>query len=1358
MGPGLDPDRAAEILVGGPGQDVDERGSGYRVTAGMVLTAAHVVGDAGTVRVRFRADRPGAWTAEGVVLWRDPGIDVAVVALPESGRPEGPVAPVRYGRVGERDGDLACSALGFPRHRLRADADAGTWYRDSSHVRGVASPWSNLRESTLSLRVPPPEHDPDPRVSPWQGMSGAAVWSEGRLIGIVRRHHRSDGLGELAAGRVDTWYERLDAARLAELALFLGLPPAGQLTEVGPAPGPEALREESLRALLTAERAAAAAPSYRLAGHPAPRADPVHVPQRLMREGGQGNGTGLAAERVPAALAVATHRHLLIEGVSGAGKSTFVRHLVTTLATARLTGRSPGEPVAVAVPAAHLTGDAPLPSLLRRSVRARLSVRLTRELPDDLFERAPGGDPWLLLIDGLDEIADPVDRERVVASIAADARGPESPYRWIVTTRPLRAEAREPLAEAGFGRFTLAPFDDDEVRALARGWLADPGGHPPSDVDERVPERVDERVDAFLRQVAENGLRQLVRTPLLATLTLDIHRRAERAEGAEGAGAPALPSGRAGLYREFIAHLLAGREGEAERRAAFRSAAVAVGLGAAAAEWLLDHRVALFQHLAAVAPVDDPALLAAAVDWTRRGVPGSSDFLVGWPELVAGLLTGSGLFTLDEESGAPTWRHRSFPEYLAARLAADELPHDWPGAAPGADALLRRALAGAGQEQAVLTVACWAERPGTSAERLLAFLADASDDFDPHALSRGGGIVMGDDSTRLDAHAALAGRLLAEGVAASAPLAERVVSRLLERARSRFTGDHFCRIIAAQPRRDRARSALGDMAHDERLPAAARADAVVTLGRVFGPRPLRAAVGPLLELAEPAQYNESGPRGNLSVGVSDVRALVAHKLSRLGGAARPEVNALLDRLVLPDGDAWARCLAAEAAVAVGEPDRALSFLTPHRPERGWLYAREVAVLLRAGARTRADGVVEEMFAAHASEGPWLTRDFEGQIVGVVESYRAAGHVATARAIADSAVAATGGRARAASLAALSLAGHPAPATEALTGFAEGTVEGSAEAGHGIAELDDWLALARSLWEQGLTDEVRAALDTLMRGRVTASPATALTLARLLRDAADGRHRELLRWLARHADPQIRREAAMDLVESDDRQTGVDALVELSRGELQDTAESLDVVRGLLAVDARQAGVELLLRLVERPPTDVWNARTEAFDLLCRVRPAEGRRALLELARARGLVGGERLGVARILLRLGERAAAAALAGDVVGGAAGGEDVEVGEVMAALDVLVAAGDAERAATASAAALRGAASAATGRGMTLRIKRQLLAAAELLVGGGADHAAERLLDEAAAHADGDDVDRRIADALRHLRERSGRYGGA
>ena len=237
---GIDPERVAELIVTPKGPSPDRRGSGYRITAEAVLTAAHVVRDEAGVRVRFDADRSGEWVADGRVAWSDPEIDVAVVAIdPRPGHDEH-VVPVGFGRVAERDAVVSCSVMGFPLFKLRDDpppsgGGAPSRYRDSAHAVGTIAVLSNRREGTLEVSVPAPERDPDPAVSPWGGMSGAAVWSAGSVVGLVAEHHRADGLGRLAATRVDRWYERLSPTRLRELRDLTGLPArADDLGEVVP--------------------------------------------------------------------------------------------------------------------------------------------------------------------------------------------------------------------------------------------------------------------------------------------------------------------------------------------------------------------------------------------------------------------------------------------------------------------------------------------------------------------------------------------------------------------------------------------------------------------------------------------------------------------------------------------------------------------------------------------------------------------------------------------------------------------------------------------------------------------------------------------------------------------------------------------------------------------------------------------------------------------------------------------------------------------------------------------------------------------------------------------------------------------
>ncbi|MFF3870776.1 trypsin-like peptidase domain-containing protein [Streptomyces sp. NPDC001978] len=212
---GLRPERAAEIIVSLPGGG--RRGSGYLVAPGKVLTAAHVVGNATGIRVRFEADRPGERMVDAAVEWAHIGLDVAVLTVPGDDVP-----PVSYGRVEEADAVQRCTALGFPRFKLRTDAD-GSRFRDAEHAQATCAVLSNRREGTLDLAVAsPPAEDPDPERDPWEGMSGAAVFSGGRLVGVVSRHHRTDGAGRIAANRVDRWAEALDSTELAALESLLG--------------------------------------------------------------------------------------------------------------------------------------------------------------------------------------------------------------------------------------------------------------------------------------------------------------------------------------------------------------------------------------------------------------------------------------------------------------------------------------------------------------------------------------------------------------------------------------------------------------------------------------------------------------------------------------------------------------------------------------------------------------------------------------------------------------------------------------------------------------------------------------------------------------------------------------------------------------------------------------------------------------------------------------------------------------------------------------------------------------------------------------------------------------------------------
>jgi len=205
------------------------RGSGYRISDTVVLTAAHVVAHARIVEVVFNADLDDEWMVPAMVKLCAPAGDVAVLTIDPPEAQTG-VQPAQFGRLGRRAAVVSCRIVGFPRFKLRTDQQlaagpgpgmAAAPFRDAHQVDGTIGSLSNWREGTLEILVSPPERDLDLDHSPWEGMSGAAVWCVDRIIGVVSRHHRSEGLNRLTAVRTTRWYDRLNVEERGVLQKFL---------------------------------------------------------------------------------------------------------------------------------------------------------------------------------------------------------------------------------------------------------------------------------------------------------------------------------------------------------------------------------------------------------------------------------------------------------------------------------------------------------------------------------------------------------------------------------------------------------------------------------------------------------------------------------------------------------------------------------------------------------------------------------------------------------------------------------------------------------------------------------------------------------------------------------------------------------------------------------------------------------------------------------------------------------------------------------------------------------------------------------------------------------------------------------
>ncbi|WP_422662623.1 NACHT domain-containing protein, partial [Saccharopolyspora erythraea] len=109
-----------------------------------------------------------------------------------------------------------------------------------------------------------------------------------------------------------------------------------------------------------------------------------------------------------------------------------------------------------------------------------------------------------------------------------------SPYRIVVTTRPIEGAALAPLQRIGCSRYELQPFDDEALRRFAENWFVDDAA----------------RADRFVQQIREAHLDELVQVPLLATIAAIIFQQHQDRP---------LPGNQYQLYEAYLAFLLPAR-------------------------------------------------------------------------------------------------------------------------------------------------------------------------------------------------------------------------------------------------------------------------------------------------------------------------------------------------------------------------------------------------------------------------------------------------------------------------------------------------------------------------------------------------------------------------------------------------------------------------------------------------------------------------------------------------------------------------------------------------------------------------------------------------------------------------------
>ncbi|MEU3888690.1 helix-turn-helix domain-containing protein [Streptomyces sp. NPDC029041] len=330
----------------------------------------------------------------------------------------------------------------------------------------------------------------------------------------------------------------------------------------------------------------------------------------------------------------------------GGGKSSLLRMWLARGAERWLAGNG-HETVPVLASAAALAGI-PLAEALAAAANKGLEG-LVEPLPPSFFSTPPQPSVrWLVLVDGLDEIADPRVRKGVLRHLAAVAKGEYADlYQFVVTTRPLADEEVDALGTS-VARYELRPFAGDDLPLVAAGWFR----HMQLPDSDRITQR-------FIQALKRTRLSELARVPLMTAMLCQLH-----------AAAPdqPLPDSRSQTYRHFITLL---QKQQYAAGSPYAHAALFAGLeryGTAAlarAENVLDHLHDLIAYLAAQRHAGDtrPALdvLGCLPEvQTPTRVPEDD-----WQAFLHNALRRSGL--LVAPAGDLVFLHQTLLEYLAAR-------------------------------------------------------------------------------------------------------------------------------------------------------------------------------------------------------------------------------------------------------------------------------------------------------------------------------------------------------------------------------------------------------------------------------------------------------------------------------------------------------------------------------------------------------------------------------------------------------------------------------------------------------------------------------------------------------------------
>ncbi|BAY47656.1 hypothetical protein SAMD00079811_52750 [Scytonema sp. HK-05] len=211
-----------------------------------------------------------------------------------------------------------------------------------------------------------------------------------------------------------------------------------------------------------------------------------------------------------------TSPKFVLLGAPGSGKTTLMSYFAVMLAQkkAQTLGLAPDTdflPILIRLRDLSRHGNISILEYINQFARNHLSVK---KLPPGFFEYWLEDGRALILLDGLDEVAETAKRYEVVQRIELFLKQFQQ-NRAIITSRPA-GYRRDFFRTEDFPHYQLQSFDDAKIEEFINRWY-----------DSRVLDKIEaqRRKDSLRKALSENDRIQLLaRNPLLLTIIALIHR------------------------------------------------------------------------------------------------------------------------------------------------------------------------------------------------------------------------------------------------------------------------------------------------------------------------------------------------------------------------------------------------------------------------------------------------------------------------------------------------------------------------------------------------------------------------------------------------------------------------------------------------------------------------------------------------------------------------------------------------------------------------------------------------------------------------------------------------------------------